>query len=754
MRFSGVGQRGVSRDRRVVSWLVSASVTALFASNGALAQTADNDGDAIALEPLEISTQQTKSKKRAAARTKPAQSVVVTARRIEEPAQAVPFAVTAETSYDLQHQDIEDTQELARRIPNFNHADSGMFFANLTNMRGIGSSSALISPSINYYIDGVPVPARLFDMPFGDVERVEVLRGPQGTLFGLNSQAGAVSIVTGDPSKTFGGTAGVIIGSHGRKEADVTLEGPVTNSVSGRISAKLYDYDGDLTNVLWSAPGVVSSSDEVLRARTYGMLSGKVLFEIDDDRRLTLFGNWSRDRQNPTTGMWLDDPGFPRNALNPIPELETEAATAGAKYEQNLGWARFTSISAITGYDTKMEADIVDGFLGQAQSGAPGFMLQAPGLNVRRIDEDSAQLSQELRLDGATAGVRWVAGLSALWSNFDSTTDITSLALANGSYRGQIETTNLAAFGEVTVPLAQRLNWIGGLRLSYESKDFDGQFLGRNGARPQFDEAGNVDYLFLTGRTGLSYEFADNLTAFATVARGEKTGGYLFYNQFAALGVPLQPYGSSTTWSYEAGVKGSRLAGGNVDVATSVFYNDTADEQLFTFNPVLGRFSVQNADTRTYGAELEAVVRPMRGLSVGTNLALLNTEITSGSALILGNDVPYAPSFSSMLFAEYRWSTPISGNSGETFVRAEYGYTSSRMIDPANSRKLSSYELVNLRAGWQGERFEVFGAVENLLDENYATSGFQAGTDTSGRPVFAGISGEGRAYMIGARTNF
>lgn len=680
--------------------------------------------------------------------------IVVTARQIEETTQHIPFAITAVSSEELRREGANDTQSLARRVPNFNHADSGLPFSNLVNMRGIGSSSALISPSLNYYIDGVPVPARVFDMPFGDVERVEVLRGPQGTHFGLNSQAGAISIITRDPADAFGGSAGIILGSHGRKEADVSLEGPLTDAVSGRVSGRIYDFDGDLTNILWSAPGVPSSSREDLRSRLYGTLSGKLLIDLDDAGRLTLSGGWSRDKQNPTTGVWLDDPDFPRNAFNPLPELETETANFSAKYERDLDWARFTSITGFQYYTTSLEADIVDGFLGSAQTGVSGYYLQAPGINVRRIDEDNSRFSQEFRFDGETEnGTRWVGGISAMRSDFESTTDITSAAMANGSYRGRIDTTNLAAFGEVTVPVTERLNWIGGLRLTHEIKDFEGLFLGRRGALAEFGESGKEDYTFLTGRTGLTFDLTDDLTVFATIARGEKTGGYLFYNQFASLGIPLEPYKSSETWSYEVGLKAADIAGW-LDLSASAFYNDTKDEQLFTYNPSLGRFSVQNADTHSYGAELEAVIRPTDTLSLGASIALLHAEITGGNTLIESNAVPYAPSFSGMLHAEYSRDLDILGQTGSAYIRTEYSYTGSRQIDPANSRRLDGYSLVNVRAGWQGERWELFGAVENVFDEDYVTSAYLAGTSTSGKSLFAGIPGDGRTFSIGARVKF
>lgn len=682
------------------------------------------------------------------------QTITVTARNIEEDIKNVPFSLSSRQGEALRKQDVHNTQSLARGVPGFNHADSGLPFSNLINIRGIGSSSALISPSVNYYLDGVALPARMFDMPFGNLERIEILRGPQGTHFGLNSQAGTVNMISSDPTESFRGHAGVVYGSHGRKELDASIEGALNDRITGRLSGRLTDFDGDLTNILWSAPGVISSADDVLRARTYGSLSGKLVFDLDDAGKLTLGATWSRDKQNPTTGVWLDDPEFPRNAFNPLPELDSETVLLSAKYERDLQDVRFTSLSGYSYYNTHLTADIADGFIGGAQSGAPGYMLQAPGLNVRQIDEHSGQFSQEFRLDGETdSGMRWVAGINGVYSHFVSTTDITSLAMANGSYRGQINTTNLAAFGEVTVPVTDRLHWIGGLRLSYERKDFEGLFEGRKGALAQFFESGAETYVFPTGRTGLTYALSDNVTAFATIARGEKTGGYLFYNQFAALGIPLSPYKSAETWSYETGLKAADL-GGWLDLSTTVFYNHTKNEQLFTYNPALGRFSVENADTRSYGMELEAVAHPTDALSLGTSLSLLKAEITGGNRLIKGNNVPYAPSFSTMLYAEYRHDLALGTQAGEAYLRGEWSYTGSRMIDPANSRKLDAYALTNLRAGWESKHWAVSAAVENLFNKTYVTSGFQAGQNKSGTPVFAGIPGAGRTYSLSARVKF
>ncbi|MFC5393511.1 TonB-dependent receptor [Bosea vestrisii] len=684
--------------------------------------------------------------------------ITVTARKIEEGIQRVPLSVTGVSASELANGGIKSSEDLARWVPGFNFTNSGLPFANLLNIRGVGSSSAVLAPAVNYYVDGIPVPSRVFDQRFLDASQIEVLRGPQGTLFGLNAQAGAVTIATGQPTRNFQGQTGSEIGSYGRREANFTLSGPVSETVSARVAGRLYGYDGDIRNVIFSAPGTVASAGRDVREEGLGAISGKVLIQPNAATSVELSAHYRRDLQRPTTGVWLDDPAGPRNAYNPVPKDSVEAGGAGMTIKHDLGWGKLTAITGFHRYQLGLRADIVDGFIANAQTGVPPFAVQAPGVNVRRIDERNTQFTQEVRLDGETAGgVRWVAGVSALHSQFSSTTDITALALANGAYTGKVETTNLAAFGEVTVPLTERLRWIGGLRLTSERKQFDGLFLGRPGAvpaAPVFVEAGSTDDVFLTGRTGLSYDLTPSLTTYVTIARGEKPGGYPYYNQFAAMRVPLAAYRSAQTWSYEAGLRGTPF-GDRLQLSAAIFYNDTKDEQLFTFNPVAGRFDVQNANTRSHGAELEAKVKLTDNLMVAANLAVLDSEITSApNRSLVGNEVPYAPAFTASVAAEYRQPLTLAGIGGSVFGRVEYQHVGCRQIDPANSRKLASYDLVNLRAGWQSERFDVYGYVQNLFDHDYALSAFQASTTSTGRPVFAGVPGTPRTLGLGASFKF
>lgn len=724
--------------------LLSVGVLSLFSATSANGQDGDSQSQASSVLSVEGETL--------------LDPIIVSARKFEEPIQKVPFSIEALSDEQLEAAGIENTADLSRWVPNFNFSDSGLTFANMMNIRGIGSSSALIAPSVNYYVDGVPVPVRVFDQRFLDVQSIEVLRGPQGTLFGLNSQAGAVVVATEDATSDFSAGISSEVGSYGKREVSAYVNGQVAERINARISGELYGYDGDIRNVTFSAPNVVESDDRSVREQYYGVVSAKVSADLSDTTDAVFAMRYSRNDERPTTGVWLDSPDFPENSYNPVPKSTVETIGGSVEIAHEFDFVTLTSLTGLSHYSIDFEADLLDGFIMNARTGFPATAFQSTGLNVRNIDESSTQFSQEVRLNGEidTDG-QWVAGVSGLYSDFESTTDITSQFIANGAYTGDIKKTNLAAFGEVTIPVADRLRLIGGARYTYERQDFSGSYSGRASSVPNlssYEEVYDSTFNLFTGRAGVSYDLMEELTFYGTVARGEKPGGYLFYNQFASLGIPLTEYKSSTTWSYEAGIRG-RPGLDWLQISAALFYNDTKDEQLFTFNPLSGRFDVQNADTESYGAELSLLATPMDNLQLGANVGLLHAEITGGAnAAIEGNKVPYAPNLTAALFAEYRHQIDVGSLTGDLFGRVEYTYTGSRQIDPANSRELEGYDLVNLRAGWQADKIEVFGYVENVFDETYTTSAYLTGTSAGGQNIFAGVPGTGRAFGVGARIKF
>lgn len=684
-------------------------------------------------------------------------SILVTARHIQEPAKDVPFSLSVITEDQLENNQIRDNSDLFRSVPNFNFTDSGLSAANLVNMRGIGSSSTFLSPSITYYVDGIAIPQRAFDQEFLDIERIEVLRGPQGTLFGQNSQAGAISFITADPSDQTELQAGAEYGSGNQLKLSSSVSGAISDTLNARISVHHLRRDGDIDNVTYQN-GSPQIQKNTIRRRAATGVRAKMVYDPTDSTSITVSGHYQHDKRRPTTGISLLDNSKQQNYLDPLPENTVISSSGTVKIEHDFDHLSLTSLTAYQDYHIDFSADITDGLIANRQSGLSPSLF-ANQNSLRQIDEYNRQMSQELRLNGETEnGLIWVTGISALSRQFSSATDITNPAMPNGRYKSTIKGLNLSAFGEMTVPVDDRFRVIAGLRFTNETTDFKGEFRGRPGMRPAaafFSESGQTNDNLLTGRIALNADISENVTAYATIAHGAKAGGFPFYNQSAAASMAQSAFEKSTSWSYETGIKGD-LWDNNLSFATSLFFNDTENEQLFIFNPLAGQFQVENANTHTYGAEIEVQARPVTGLTLTGVTSLLSTSVTedNGQSVRKGNHTPYAPQLTASMGASYQIPASFVDLDGDFILQGTYQYVGARYIDPANSLKLDDYSLTDLRLTYQAPYFDLYGYVDNVFDQRYIESGFRAGQANAGGGNFAGVPGKGRSFGIGLKVKY
>ncbi|MEM9249394.1 MAG: TonB-dependent receptor, partial [Pseudomonadota bacterium] len=195
---------------------------------------------------------------------------------------------------------------------------------------------------------------------------------------------------------------------------------------------------------------------------------------------------------------------------------------------------------------------------------------------------------------------------------------------------------------------------------------------------------------------------------------------------------------------------------GRFDFATSVFYNDTKDEHLQVFDLATFQSVIENADTESYGFELEAGYQATDAWRLEGALALLEAEITRSNdpTVSVGNDVPFAPSLSLGLAVEYASDLTLFNKAGEFSARAEYQYVGERQIDPQNRDVLDSYGIVNLRFGWQHNSTQIYAFADNVFDETYAESGFVFGNSPSGDLVSIGVPGQSRRIGLGVDMTF
>ncbi|MEM1044996.1 MAG: TonB-dependent receptor [Pseudomonadota bacterium] len=679
--------------------------------------------------------------------------IIVNARKIEEEIQRIPFGITVFGPDSIADRNIGEVNDFARDTPGLNAVDVGLRGGNIPNIRGVGSffPQSPDDASVPVFIDGVPLPVRAQDRELFDVQQIEVLRGPQNSLYGRNAQAGAINITTVSPTFEPSFEARGEFGNQQHRQISAIASGPLTETLAGRIGAQFRSRDGDIPDLSLGD----SARDQELTNAT-----GKLLWVPGDATDVTLAVRYGKYDEQPTQGVWGEDPDFPRQFLDTAAELQTETIGAGLTVRHDFGGVNLTTVSGLQRYNSVYRTDDSDGLAFSSLFGLPPVFFNNPNVDFRRLEDTDLQLSQEVRLDGELEnGTRWVAGINVFRADFDFDVIFNSSSLPLfGDFANQFTTTSVAGFGEVTVPLSDRMRAIAGLRYTYEVKDFDGTFVDLSQAGPiaRATESDSETFNLVTGRAALSYDILPDLTGFVSVARGAKSGGFQLLDTDVTRGFAQSRFDSAFTWSYETGVRGV-LFDGIWDVSASAFFNDTKDEHVQVFDFTTFEANIQNIDTQTYGIELETTVRPVTGLTLTGGVALLDTEITASEdpTVQKGNEVPFAPQVTFNIAGQYDHSVKLMGTDGKVYGRVEYQYVGSRTVDPQNSFDLESHDLVNLRAGWKTDNISVHAFVTNLFDESYAETAFLFGNSVvTGNRVSLANPGQPRLFGVGAKVRF
>ncbi|MEM9441501.1 MAG: TonB-dependent receptor, partial [Pseudomonadota bacterium] len=314
--------------------------------------------------------------------------------------------------------------------------------------------------------------------------------------------------------------------------------------------------------------------------------------------------------------------------------------------------------------------------------------------------------------------------------------------------------------GSITVPVTDRIELSGELRYTYEIEEFRGGFISEPGASPVAlnDQDRSESFDFLTGRLSASVQINKDIKSYVTVARGAKAGGFSFLDTDLALipGLSVDELETAETTTYEVGLRGSLLSD-RLRFGAAAFFNDTSDEQLAAFDFATFTAGIENADTETYGVEVDLTTEPVEGLVLRGALGLLETEITDApveTGAEVGGEVPNAPEVALSISADYTIPLDAPGLSVDLAFGAEYQHVGSQIADIGNTRSLDSYDVVNLRLRLIGDDYEVFAFGENVFDETYATGAFPFGVSPAGEQVSTGGVGQPRLFGLGVRLTF
>jgi iron complex outermembrane recepter protein len=690
-------------------------------------------------------------------RTGGLEEIIVTAQKRAESAQDVPIALSVFDSGTLERANIRRIEEIVMRTPNFTmmrvNVGEPQFY-----IRGVGSNSdsAAGDPTVGVFQDEIYI-GRISGAAFDvfDMERVEVLRGPQGTLFGRNTSGGAVNFIPNRPDQEFYAGAELGFGNYGSQLGRLVLNGGLTDTISGRLSVSHRSHDGYSENI---TTGDDLDDEDNWSARA------QLLFALGESSRLLLAYDYVTD--DTAGNARVPFPVFDTGQVGAANNLSIAALRriwpAGSDLRKSYSVAESFQERDINGLTVRFENDASYGswtLLGGWRKVELGWYEDLDGLkpfgfppvtppfpepygwvlqNRDVADEDAEQLSLEARLASPTdSRLQWVAGLYWFTEEVNREesflTQFSLLAAAGGdvTFIQDVDSTTYAAFGQLTYPVTDQLSVTAGLRYSHDEKEADQA--GRNNdptdATPgiplfpgqPYDVTADDSWDSTTGRLGLDYRTGAGNLLYASVSKGFKSGIFPSQNNV------VQNVGKATppeeVWSYEIGAKTQWFAD-TLRVNLALFYMDYQDLQLFRLDPQL-RLVTFTEDTVNYGAELEVVAAPADGLEVGLNFAHLKAEVDGG--LNDGGQLPRAPEYTFGGFGQYSWA--VTG--GSLSLRADFKWTDDYRTeipyynDAANWRvtEIESFALLDARAAYTLDSMNLEFAVwgKNLTDETYPT---------------------------------
>lgn len=681
--------------------------------------------------------------------------ILVTAERRADSLQEVPLSISAVTGDDLAKSNIYDTEALATTVPGLVIQRDVVGKAVI---RGIGTENFTVGgdPGVATYVDGAYIArssSGIFD--FFDVERVEVLRGPQGTLYGRNATGGVINVISKAPTDYLEVRGSFTYGNYDTMRGEAAISGPITEGIRARVAGLYSKRDGFTTNIF---PGIESRGLDELDTKDLWAIRGRLDIDLGERATLELIGDVYRDDSNPPA-FWYTDDTLPWQGPNSVypRDLRTisqgyETATPGFtsleigqanRQDQNGLTGRFTyEGDSFTFTSTTSWRDIEFDWINDGD-GLSDFLV------VYFQRDESEQFTQDIQLASNGDGpFQWIVGGSYFKEDseglyaiplgptfvppvgftvvFDGTNETEAFGVfAEGSYN----------FGDITLT--------AGLRYSDESKD-------ATLATPLFEgdttfpvQTGSLSFDALTPRFVVEYEPRDGLNFYASVTRGFKSGG------FSLLDNPLNAFDAEKVWAYEVGMK-SQYLNDRVRFNVSGFYYDYTDQQLSQVTNLATTTS--NAGSSTiWGIESEFVVIPAAGFRLEGNVAYLNTQFdefcttdTRNPALPLdptnctfngiaisnlaGNELPRSPDLTAFMAATYETSI---GDDMDGFIRGEWQFTGDQFFSVFNRQTIAQdgYSVFNASAGISSAdgtwNLQVWG--RNIFDKEYFSNLFESG---------------------------
>ncbi len=712
------------------------------------------------------------------------EEVVVTAQKREQNIQDVGVSITALSGDQIEALGLRSSEDIAAQTPGLIATSfSGDSSVSIFSIRGVAQNDFADhqeAPTA-MYVDGVYIAntgAAGFQM--FDVDRVEVLRGPQGTLFGRNATGGLVHVINKKPTDEFEAYIDSTIGNFNAGRIEAAVGGAISDNVNGRFSILRDKADGYFEN----------PTGPDMRNRDLTSWRGQIAVELSEATEVNL-SVWSNVVDNNRAGAYdfrtsymeigdidTDWQGSPDDTpapnygnQNPIGVIDKDSKGATVTLTHDFENMTLTSITDVQSL-SKFYREDSDGNLSRSLD----FYS----------DQDGDQFSQEIRLDGGDEDTKWVGGFYYLSIDGKYDSEI-AMPTFGGATKNEftLETSSWSLFGQIEQDLSDKLKVTAGLRYTSDEKEYaidstcspvdtlplggswnNDPAFGPNDCSwfSSFDPANpiivEVDQVFafdrkdddFSGKLQLDYRISDDTLVYGGVSRGMKGGGYTAPLD-GFLPANELSYEPEILTSYEAGIKATMMDG-RARINAGVFHYDYDDYQGFIFQGLTS--VVRNHQANITGGEVEFYISPAEGWDISLGMSKIDAtvkDVEVSSGVFADQTMITAPDLSANWLVRKSWSAFC----GEMSAQVDGYYVDDQQYNTTNSILASgeAYSVWNARVGYSAEHgknsYEVSLFAKNLADEEYKTYGFDL-AEFFGYTLE--VYGPPRMYGLQARYNF
>jgi len=699
------------------------------------------------------------------------EEVVVTAQRREQSLQETPLSITAFTAEEMAERSFTNLRQIGDATPNMRFTaagtSSGRTSEALVFIRGIGQTDAWMTadPGVGIYVDGVYLAraaGSIIDLI--DVERIEVLRGPQGTLFGRNTIGGAINVITTVPGEEKSGKAQFTTGRFGRIDVDAAFNGPLTENLYAKVAVASRKRDGYIKN-LWDGAWDGDEDRQTIR--------GGLRWLASDDIEVTLNADYTRIDQN---GI-----GWSNVDINPQASLAglwnfLVSGSAGVSWgehweppKKNQTYGGHASVEEVDAWGVSMTVDWDLGSLAlksitsyrdlDSLSRNDGDASPVPFDDSPANPELQDQFTQEFQFSGQAFDDRlnWIAG--AYYFTEEPSFD-TNISLATGTFEAleampgalfplvggvpcppppgvflpcaggagnpfnvaldirfklieELENTGYALFTQGTFDITDQLGLTAGVRYNYEEKDFS-VFQQHPTGQVQIDASANDDWASWTPKVSIEYQIDSDYMVYASASRGFKSGGW---NGRPTDEGGIQTYEEEFVWAYEVGFK-TDWWNNRIRLNGAAYFNDYSDIQLVSSqaDPETGvmRIITENGgDAEIMGFELEITALPLPELRLSAGVGTLDFEYTDfarpncavaplGTSCTRLEEGNVLPQAPELTFNLSAQYMVSLTNAAKVLLQGDYYYVDKFYVDPFNVEAIAapSSEMINMRIAY------------------------------------------------------